>query len=214
MSKYSDATNAYQRDRWLRHDAQLWIRHDFARFLLPGVDPADVNPVLARKRDQENAAFAAKIAAEQRVLDALRKEFDSIRADLALRRALAAKYSPSQPRVPAGNPRGGRWTDRSGGGGQSQGTGLAQPMGNVDVGDVSGSSESSDLFQIAPDDTSINGEQVAGDVIRVCTVTGAGRSTVDGVKTFSVIYECAGGRTFRKEGFGHNFPGIVLDPFR
>jgi hypothetical protein len=42
--------------------------HNLARFLLPGVDPADVNPVLARKRDQENAAFAAKIAAEQRVL--------------------------------------------------------------------------------------------------------------------------------------------------
>jgi hypothetical protein len=87
-------------------------------------------------------------------------------------------------------------------------------MGDVDIGNVSGSSELGDLFQIKPDDTSTNGEQVAGDVIRVCIVIGAGRSTVDGVKTFSVTYECAGGRTFRKEGFGHNFPGVVRDPFR
>jgi hypothetical protein len=86
-------------------------------------------------------------------------------------------------------------------------------MGDAELGDVSGSSELGDL-QIAPGDTSTDGEQVAGDVIRVCTVIGAGRSTVDGAKTFSVTYECAGGRTFRREGLGHNFPGVVRDPFR
>jgi hypothetical protein len=86
-------------------------------------------------------------------------------------------------------------------------------MGDVDIGNVGESSELGDLFQIAPDDTSTNGEQVA-DVIRVCTVIGAGRSTVDGVKTYSVTYECFGGRIFRQEGFGHNFPGVVLDRFR
>jgi hypothetical protein len=87
-------------------------------------------------------------------------------------------------------------------------------MGNVGIGNVSGSSELGDLSQIKPTGPTTDGEQVAGDVIRVCIVVGAGRSTVDGVKTFSVIYECAGGRTFRKEGLGHNFPGVVLDPFR
>jgi hypothetical protein len=86
-------------------------------------------------------------------------------------------------------------------------------MGNVDIGNVGESSELDDLFQIKPDDTSTNCEQVA-DVIRVCTVIGAGRSTVDGVKTYSVTYECFGGRIFRQEGFGHNFPGVVLDRFR
>jgi hypothetical protein len=65
--------------------------------------------------------------------------------------------------VPAGNPRGGQWTDRSGGqgtvAGSSQDTGQSQdadltlPMGNVDVGDLSGSSELGDLFQIKPSAT-------------------------------------------------------------
>ncbi len=82
-----------------------------------------------------------------------------------------AKYSPSQPRVPAGNARGGQWTDRGGGQGTvanpgqdtGQGTAasFAQPMGNVGIGDVSGSSELGDLFKITPDDTRTEGIQVA-----------------------------------------------------
>lgn len=43
--------------------------------------------------------------------------------------ALERKYSPSQPRMPAGNPDGGQWT--SGGGGSS--TRVARPMGNADI---------------------------------------------------------------------------------
>jgi hypothetical protein len=75
--------------------------------------------------------------------------------------------------VPAGNPRGGQWTDRSGGQGtvagpsadtgQSQDADLTQPMGNVDIGDVSGSSEVGDLFNIRPADTRVDGVQLAGD---------------------------------------------------
>jgi hypothetical protein len=158
--------------RWIRHDAHLWICPDIARWMRPGVDPADVIPALARKRAQAEAAQAAKDAAfdaeieESRgVLAAIRAEVDKLKAALARRRLEEAKYSPSQPRVPAGNPRGGRWTDRSGGQSedQSQGAGLAQPMGNVDIGDVSGSSELGDLFQIKPDETPVIGEQVAGE---------------------------------------------------
>jgi hypothetical protein len=134
-------------------------------------------------------------------------EVDELKAARARRRLEEAKYSPSQPRVPSGNSRGGQWT--AGGTGGS----IAQPMGSVGVGDLSESSELSDL-QIAPGDASTNGEQVAGDVIRVCTTAGFGRATVDGVKTHFVIYECAGGRTFRRDGLGHNFRGVVLDPFR
>ena len=44
----------------MRHDAHLWMQPNPARFLLPGTDPADVYPALARQRDQANAAFAAK----------------------------------------------------------------------------------------------------------------------------------------------------------
>jgi hypothetical protein len=167
-----------------------------------------------KARAAEDAAFDAWIENERRWIAAMREEVDQLKAARARQRLEEAKYSPDQPRIPKRNPGGGQWTRVGGGGGQSPSPGVPQPMGNVDIGDVSGSSELGDLFQSKPTDTSTGGEQVAGDVIKVCIVMGAGRSTVDGVKTFSVIYECAGGRTFRREGFGHNFPGIVLDPFR
>jgi hypothetical protein len=198
------AHDLHQRERWTRHDAHLWIRHDAARFHKPGTNPAEVFPTLQRQREAaEDAAFAAKIAASRRLLAALRAEVDEMKAASARRRLEEAKYSPSQPRVPPGNSRGGQWTAGGTGGN------IAKPMGSVDVGDLS---ESSDL-QIAPGDASTDGEQVA-DVIRVCTVAGAGRSTVDGVKTHFVIYECFGGRTFRVDGTGHNFPGVIVDRFR
>jgi hypothetical protein len=217
----------YIDERWIRHDWRLWIQPNIERWMKPGVDPADVIPALARERAQQEAArqraraaehaeLAAEIEHERRVLAALNEEMKEVNAEMARRRrrlAEEAKYSPSQPRIPKRNPGGGQWT-RIGGAGQSPSSNIAKPMGNVDAGDVRGSSELGDLFQVKPTDPSRNGEQVAGDVIRVCIVIGAGRSTVDGVKTFSVIYECAGGRTFRKQGFGHNFPGIVRDPFR
>jgi hypothetical protein len=173
---HDEPWSRHQRDRWLRHDAHLWIRHDIKRFLKPGTDPADVIPTLARQREAEDAAFAAEIAKGYRLIAALREEVASIRADL-LRRRLAeqTKYSPTQPRMLAGSPRGGQWTDRSGGQGtvagpsqdtgQSQDADLAQPMGNVELGDLSGSSELGDLFQIKPDSPRVDGVQLAGDPI-------------------------------------------------
>ena len=88
-----------------------------------------------------------------------------MKAARARQRLEEAKYSASQPRVPAGNPRGGQWADRSGG--QSTGTGLAQPMGNIDIGDVSGSSDVGGLFNIAPVDTGIDGVDLAADFNQV-----------------------------------------------
>jgi len=148
----------------------------------------------------------------------------SLRAELKRRRELEAKYSPSQPRVPAGNPRGGQWTDRTGGQstvaspsqdtGQSQDADLAQPMGNVDIGDVTGSSELGDLFQIKPSDTRFEGVQVGGDVIRVCIASGISSGTDDlGIKRFTVTYDCAGGQSFKRSYIG-KYPGIVRDPNR
>src|SRR4029079_12029345 len=116
-------------ERWIRHDWRMWIRPDIARWMKPGVDPADVIPALARERAQqeaargraraaEDAALAAEIEHERRALAALNEEVKELNAEMARwRRRVAeeeAKYSPSQPRVPAGNPRGGQWTDRSG----------------------------------------------------------------------------------------------------
>jgi hypothetical protein len=57
------------------------------------------------------SAFAEEIAAESRLLDILRLQFKVLKLRLWLR-----KYSPAQPRVPAGNPDGGQWTSGSGGG--------------------------------------------------------------------------------------------------
>jgi hypothetical protein len=164
MSQHSNAYDDHQRQRWMRHDAHLWIRPDAARWVKPGTDPADVYPTLARKPDAaKGAAFEAEVAAGYRLLAVLREEVASLRAELKRRRLEETKYSPSQPRVPAGNPRGGQWTDRSGG--QSQGTGLAQPMGNADIGNVSGSGELGDLFQIGPSDTRVDGVQLAGEPV-------------------------------------------------
>src|SRR3954451_10334122 len=166
----------HHRQRWLRHDAHLWIRPDAARFFPPGTDPAVINPTLPRKPDAAKAAalepeLAAVVARGYRLLAVLREAVAELRAELKRQRQLEAKYSPSQPRVPAGNPRGGQWRDRSGGGGtvagpsqdtgQSQDADLTQPMGNVDIGDFGGSSELDDLFQIKPNDTRVDGVQLA-----------------------------------------------------
>jgi hypothetical protein len=132
---HDDSYLRRHRQRWLRHDAHLWIRPDAARFFPPGTDPADINPTLPRKPDAAKAAaFEAELAAEvakgYRLLAVLRTEVAELRAELKRRRELEAKYSPSQPRVPAGNPRGGQWTDRSGGGGG--GLGVADGNGSTD----------------------------------------------------------------------------------
>jgi hypothetical protein len=102
----------------IRHDWRMWIRHDFARWIKPGVDPADMIPGLARERAQKDAAMerarapqdaelAAEIEHERRVLAVLNEEMKEVNAEMARwRRRLAeeeAKYSPSQPRVPAGS---------------------------------------------------------------------------------------------------------------
>src|SRR4051812_46078019 len=114
-------------ERWIRHDWRMWIRPDIARWMKPGVDPADVIPALARERAQqeaarqraraaEDAALAAEIEHERRALAALNEEVKELNADMArCRRRVAeeAKYSPSQLRIPSGNPRGGQWTDRN-----------------------------------------------------------------------------------------------------
>lgn len=59
--------------------------------------------------------------------------------------ALERKYSPSQPRVPAGNPDGGQWTDGDGSGAAR----VTKPMGRVDLGDFREIGNLG-LFQIAP----------------------------------------------------------------
>jgi hypothetical protein len=169
MPQPPSAYDAHQRARWTRHDAHLWIRHDAARFMPPGVDPAEIYPLLPRKPDAakaaaieaelaaEDAAFAAEIAASRRLLAGLRAELNEVKTALARRRLEEAKYSPTQPRVPRGNSRGGQWT------GGGTGGSMAQPMGSVGVDDPSGSSDPTDLSEITPAEPGGALVQVAGD---------------------------------------------------
>jgi hypothetical protein len=199
MSHQDDAWWRHPRMR-LRHDAHLWIRPDVSRWMR-GVDPADVFPSLARDRAQaegarqraraaEDAELDAFIERERRVLAALRAEQNEVNAELARwRREGEAKYSPSQPRVPAGNPRGGLWTDGSGGVGTvagpnrgtrpSTGATLAQPMGNVEFGDVSGSSELSDLFHIKPDGPRTDAGNLSDAIVKIAAADDARFYTPD-----------------------------------
>jgi hypothetical protein len=69
--------------------------------------------------DRERARHA-RLKAEQTRMEplSLRADLAAVRMELAyieLQRALRRKYDPNQPRVPAGNPDGGRWTSEGGG---------------------------------------------------------------------------------------------------
>jgi hypothetical protein len=177
---------------------------DAARFLPPGMDPADLHPTLARKPDAAKAAaFEAEVEAGYRLLAVLREEVASLRAELKRRRLEEAKYSPTQPRVPAGNPHGGQWTDRSGGQGtvagpsqdtgQSQDANLTLPMGNVDVGDLTGSSELGDLFRIKPNDTRTDAGNLSDSIVKVTADDSGRRYHPDLAQE-----EARGGHTFRE----------------
>jgi hypothetical protein len=77
--------------------------------------------------------------------------------------ALEHKYSPNQPRVPAGNPDGGQWTDGDGSSGASV-PNSTQPMGNIDFGDLPSFSDRFALFQITPSEIDNSDyTQLAGD---------------------------------------------------
>jgi hypothetical protein len=117
----------------IAHHRKRWLRHDAYRFAPPGspeADPGLSHPWAEVARREQAAADGAKARAlaeqdefEREVL-ALRAANARVRimlADLKFElalRALGRKYSPDQPRVPAGNPDGGQWTD--GGGEQSR----------------------------------------------------------------------------------------------
>lgn len=108
----------------MRPDAARFLRPDAGKFLKPGSDPVIFYPAFARQRDAARRAddrkFDATIAHERATLDSLRRDLASIKS--ALRRHRLAhdenKYSPNQPRVPAGSGReSGQWTSGGGGSG-------------------------------------------------------------------------------------------------
>src|SRR3954451_14410168 len=81
-------------ERWIRPDWRLWIQHDIARWMKPGVDPADVIPALARERAQQQAARERALAAEdaelvaeiddwRRAQAAIEEEVKALNAEMA-----------------------------------------------------------------------------------------------------------------------------------
>ena len=92
--------------RRIAHERKRWLRPDWRRFMPPGFEWPDV-------REAEEAAWIKTREAEAEALAHLRWMLKDLKVELMLAR-LRRKYSPDQPRVPAGNRDGGQWT--SGGG--------------------------------------------------------------------------------------------------
>ena len=111
--------------RYAEHQRKRWLRPDAYRFAPPGSPeakmPGYLHPWAAVARaeeaaeDEARARAAVEQEAFERELLELRWLVKSLRTDLAVAR-LRHKYSPDQPRVPAGSPEGGQWAS---GGGES-----------------------------------------------------------------------------------------------
>jgi len=121
----------HQRKRFMRENWRLYVRQDVERYFLPGCCLEELKPVYpksaAQRRREEEEARAAEeeleaIAREERqqLAQAIEQERLKIKSEMAWLRFKRAwllhrteqqkAYDPNQPRVPAGNPGGGRWT--------------------------------------------------------------------------------------------------------
>lgn len=122
MSEFDE----YQRRRWTRENANLYIRHDAHRYMAPGAPffvghdvvkygwPHAADEPQPSKHDAEllqrpDVTADLEFEAELR---RLRCDIASMRLDWELAKLAwrACKYNPDQPRVPAGNSDGGQWT--------------------------------------------------------------------------------------------------------
>gem|GEM_PF-1250735 len=148
----------------VEHQRKRWIRPDAYRFAAPGTPeakpPGYLHPWAAVARLEEAAedeatarAVAEQDAFEREVL-ALRHDFAKLKLEYELRR-FQQKYSPDQPRVPAGSREGGQWTGGGGGGAQSgSGDGQDRSVGRNDPRILS---------DATPDNFFKPGTQLAGD---------------------------------------------------
>src|SRR5438128_901558 len=110
---------AYFHPAAVEHRRKLYTRQDAWRLAPPGTPEAkmpgwlDPSATRVRLKEAQEEEARAQEAAEQeeyeRALLELRWLVKSLRTDLLLR-DLRHKYSPDQPRVPAGNSDGGQWT--------------------------------------------------------------------------------------------------------
>src|SRR5207302_9880208 len=109
----------YFHPAWLEHQRKRYLRADAYRFAAPGTPeakpPGWLDPSMMRvrlKEAQEAEARQQELAAQEEYegeVLALRHDLPTLKLEYELWR-FDQKYSPSQPRVPAGNPDGGQWT--------------------------------------------------------------------------------------------------------
>lgn len=181
-----------RRRYWQRHDWQRFIRHDAHRFLTPaGIaeEKRAAEAETAAQRRVEETDAAEREAFEQELLD-LRWEVKKLKLEHELW-CFEQKYSPDQPRVPAGNSDGGQWTS---GGGQATSIGGSQePI----------------LSDASPDPL---GSGAQAKVIRICLV-GSSMITTDrfGNQSWWADYVCADGFTFRRFGTRGKIRGFEID---
>jgi hypothetical protein len=124
---------AYIHPLAIEHHRKRWLRHDAHRFAKPGTPEAQTGlshpwAEVARRgqaaADEAKARALAEQDAFEREVLALRHELAKLKLEYELRR-FRQKYSPDQPRVPAGNPDGGRWTDGASGAGRVESTDIS-----------------------------------------------------------------------------------------
>jgi hypothetical protein len=185
----------------VEHQRQRWTRPDAYRFAPPGSPEAKPPWERAEPAPAHDAVSAAELDAFYAEHLEVRRQLADIKFALALRR-IFRKYSPDQPRVPAGSHEGGQWT--SGGGGA--GTQLA------DAGDTSAPAGLV-LSDAGPDP--IRPSAQLANVIRICMAGSSAISTDrSGNQKYWVEYICADGFTFKNYGVGGKFPAFLVDPRR
>ncbi len=139
MYEHDASWREQRRRRWMRANAHLYVRPDACRFMPPGAprhvgrdavkyfwpDPEGELPRSSAIDDSAEAddiiaarARERQLLAEYQELLKLKSDLLWLRIELKLRQLLReGKYSPDQPRVPAGHTEGGQWTADGGGGG-------------------------------------------------------------------------------------------------
>lgn len=144
MHDHEAARRAHIR-RWVRPDFERWLRPDWERYVHPAGHEAvrrhiaeckaafepppcarerlrDAQIERERLREEKAAiereqAWEAACAERKRKADLAWERFKTTLARYLAQQRLARKYSPDQPRVPAGSSEGGQWTS-----GRGQGT--------------------------------------------------------------------------------------------
>jgi hypothetical protein len=108
----------------------LQARHEIAKAVRTLTAPNRDDPL--RQRRAEIAAIRQDLEALAREIPRAFKEASAL-VKAELRAALAKKYNPGQPRVPAGSRDGGQWTN-----GDESGGGASDVSSDVEAGDVAG----------------------------------------------------------------------------